>query len=278
VTNAFVLILLLLLLGYAAVCAYMYFYQEKIIFQPSRELTRTPADLHLEFNDLFLTASDGTKINAWYLPSAGNSDTAFTVLFFHGNAGNMSDCVETLKIFHSLQLNVLIIDYRGYGLSDGEPSEHGSYLDGEAAWAWLQRQGTKPQQIILAGRSLGGGVATELASRYPVRALILESTYTSMPAIAQDVYPFIPAFWLVRHKYNNLKKLQAIHCPILIIHSRDDDYIKIKHGHTLYRALKSDSLKQFAEIRGDHGSGYLQSSSLYTRALNKFISALQSAA
>ncbi len=271
-------ILSVLLLGYAAICAYMYFYQEKIIFQPRRELTRTPADLDLEFEDLFLTTADGVRINAWYLPAAGDAGSAPTLLFFHGNAGNMSDCLETLQIFHSLRLNVLIIDYRGYGLSEGEPSEHGSYLDGEAAWEWLRRRGTEPERIILAGRSLGGGIATELASRYPVRALILESTYTSMPAIAQDVYPFIPAAWLVRHKYNNLKKLQHIRCPILVIHSRDDDYIKIKHGRTLYRALKPGTMKQFAEIRGDHGSGYLQSAGLYTSALNKFLARLESAA
>ncbi len=265
-------IVLLLLSLYGMVCGYMYYYQEKMIFQGTREIKQTPTDFGLDYIDLTLTTSDKVKINAWYVPIANSK---LTVLFFHGNTGNMGDTAVTFKMFHQIGISCLMIDYRGYGNSSGEPSESGSYLDGDAAWHYLLDEiQLKPEQVVLVGRSLGGGVATELATRYECRALVLESTFTTMPAIAKDVHPFMPAFWLIKHEYNNLLKIHDIKCPVLIIHSKEDKYIDISHARKLYRSLKRTSKKKFIEMTGNHGEGYIQSGEIYTDALRDFIQTL----
>lgn len=265
--------LTILALIYLSLCGYMYFYQDQLMYFPKSTLTRTPQDGGLVFKDITLITEDQNRIHAWYIPAP---DAKWTALFLHGNAGNMSDRIETLQIFHGLKLNILMIDYRGYGKSTGQPSEQGTYQDGEAAWKYLtETRKLLPTQIILIGRSLGSGIATELAVRHPPRALVLESAFTSMPAIAQDVYPIVPAHWIVKHKYDNANKLHAVRCPILLIHSKDDEFISVKHSRKLFQIETPYAQKQLVEIRGSHGGGFLLSGADYTTPFTQFLNALR---
>jgi fermentation-respiration switch protein FrsA (DUF1100 family) len=191
------------------------------------------------------------------------------ILFFHGNAGNISHRLDTLEIFHTLGLSTFIIDYRGYGQSEGRPSEQGTYLDAEAAWRYLveQRQ-VPPERMIIFGRSLGGAVAAWLAQAHPPRALILESTFTSLPDMAATYLPFLPVRSLARFDYNTLARLPDIHCPVLVVHSPDDEVVPYSHGRQLFEAASEP--KEFLELRGGHNEGFLISDN-YQAGLEAFI-------
>jgi pimeloyl-ACP methyl ester carboxylesterase len=257
-------------IGYLSLLWYMYRFQTKFMFYPTRELARTPANIGLEYEDVLMKTDDNITIHGWYIPCKQASQT---VLFFHGNAGNLGDRIEMMLLLHQLNMNVLAIDYRGYGKSEGTPTEEGTYHDANCAWEYLiSSRGAKPQDIFILGRSLGGGVATELARLTKPAGLILESTFTSMPAIAQDVYPMVPARWVVHQKFDSMSKVAEIHCPVLIIHSVDDEYITIHHGRDLYKAFAENNHPDYSmvEIEGSHGDGFMVSGALYSDALHEF--------
>jgi len=259
---------------YVGMCAYFFAFQNKIIFKPSRSLDHTPAKHGIDYENLKLCCCNNEHINAWYAPCV-KFDDADTILFFHGNDGNMSDRMETLIIFKELGFNTLMIDYRGYGASQGFPSELNSYEDGEIALNYLIHTRKIPSdKIILFGRSLGGGIATELASTYTVKALVLESTYTSIPDAARDVYPWLPIRFLVKTYYDNLNKLKNIYCPLLVVHSEDDEYIPFKHGRKLYESHPKQSHNVFLKISGTHSNGFLTSGKLYINGLKNFFNSL----
>lgn len=255
-------------LVYLGLCAYYYVFQEQLIYLPEKVLSASPKDLGLAYKDLTLTTSDGVAINAWYVPSPR---ARATVLFSHGNAGNIGNRLETIRMMHSLGLNVLVYDYRGFGRSEGSPGEDGTYRDAEAAWDYLVKHAeTAPERIILWGRSLGGAVAIELATRKKAGALIVESTFTSLTAMANIVVPYLPGSLLVRHRYANSEKVPAITAPALFIHSPDDEMIPFAHGRELYEKTSSPQ-KTFVAISGTHNTGHLVSGVLYTEAVREFL-------
>ena len=189
--------------------------------------------------DVFMTAADGVTIHGWYFKSA-HASTKRTLLFFHGNAGNLSDRYSWSCSLTALPANILIVDYRGYGKSEGEPGEAGVYLDAEAAYRWLREdQELLPENIVVYGKSLGGGAACEVALRHPVAGLILQSTFTGIGDMAQKMFPFLPARWLVKSKFDNLGKVSRISAPKLIIHSRADDLIPYSMAERLYQNAES---------------------------------------
>ena len=238
---------------------------------PGRQLVATPKQAGLDYETVSLVTADGVKLHGWFVPA---QQARRTVLFFHGNAGNISHRLENLAIFHQLGLNTLIIDYRGYGLSEGRPSETGLYRDAEAALQYLQEtRGISAADIIVFGHSLGGAVAAWLAARHPLGALIIESSFTSIPAIAADLYPWLPARWLTRLHYDTLGNLQAVSSPVLIIHSPEDEIIPFHHGRRLFEVANPP--KQFLEIRGDHNSGFLQSRLRYKNGIANFLNLLE---
>jgi fermentation-respiration switch protein FrsA (DUF1100 family) len=176
-------------------------------------------------------------------------------MILHGNAGNMSHRLDYLVMFHRLGYATLIIDYRGYGQSSGSPSEEGTYRDAEAAWLWLTSRGIKPTEIVILGESLGGAVAAWLAARVTPRALVLVSTFTSLPDLGAQVYPFLPVRLLSRFSYDTLGALQRVEAPVLIAHSRDDEIISYSHGKALFAAAREP--KQLLEMRGGHNDGFI---------------------
>ena len=255
---------------YSSLLLYLYFIQDQILYMPdypSRRVTATPDQVGLDYQPVTLTAEDGVRLDGWFLP---HDDPRATLLFFHGNAGNISHRLHSLKLFHDLGLAVLIIDYRGYGRSEGEPSEAGTYRDADAAWRYLtETRNIPPAQVLLLGRSLGGAVAAYTASRHGALGLVLESTFSSAPEMAAWLYPWAPARRLTRFGYDTQSRLAGIRIPLLVVHSREDELIPYYQGEALYQAGRSP--KRFLAISGGHNDGLLLNTQRYTRALDEFI-------
>ena len=239
----------------------------QFVYQPSRVRSRTPTSAALKYEEVALETSDGLRLSAWYVPAERERGT---VLFCHGNAGNIAGRLESLKFFHGLGLSVLIFDYRGYGYSEGAPSEQGTYLDAEAAWDYLvKRRGAEEKRIVIFGRSLGGAVAARLAKEHVPAGLVLESTFTSMQDLIQDMVPALLGRLLCPYQYDTKTIVAELRCPKLIIHSPDDEVVTFSHGKDLFRAAAEP--KRFVRIRGAHNDGFLRSKVVYTKAWRDFL-------
>jgi hypothetical protein len=253
---------------YLGLCLILYVFQERYVYFPTRELAVTPAAYGLDYEELWLTTADGVHLHGWYVPAPA---TRGAILFLHGNGGNISHRLDTLKIFHDLGLAALIIDYRGYGASGGRPSEEGTYLDAQAAWRHLlEVKGYSQDRIVLFGRSLGGAVAAWLAARTRPAGLIVESTFTSVEDMGRHYYPFLPVRWLTRIHYPVLGYLRQVQSPVLIVHSPDDEIVPYNQGRRLYEAAPMP--KYFLELIGDHNHGFMLSGPRYVQGLEKFLS------
>ena len=255
---------------YGALCLILFLMQSKLLYYPdlpSRKLTASPVDIGLDYSPVTIKTSDGVTIHGWFVAAQPEKGT---LLFFHGNAGNISHRLDSIKIFHDLGLSTYIIDYRGYGQSQGVISEQGSYLDAEAAWDYLTQTRKIPaEQIIVFGRSLGAAIAAHIAANHLPGALILESAFTSVPDMAARLYPVLPVRLLSRLQYNTKKMLGSVSCPVLIIHSPDDEIIPFENGLQLYDSARQP--KELLRISGGHNEGFLVSSSRYSDGLSKFI-------
>ena len=215
-----------------------------------------------------LETEDGIVLSAWFIPA---EEGRGTVLFCHGNAGNISHRLESIRIFHDLGLSVLIFDYRGFGRSRGRISEEGTYLDAEAAWNYLvEDHHIDPLSIVLFGRSIGGAVAARLGVEHHTGALILESTFTSITDLGAQIYPFLPIRILSRFNYDTLSYLKQTVTPLLIIHSPDDEIIPFSHAKALYDGSRRP--KELLQIRGGHNDGFYISGMIYTGGIDRFLS------
>jgi fermentation-respiration switch protein FrsA (DUF1100 family) len=263
---------LLLILGtlYLLLMVYVFFTQSRMLYfpeLPSRKITTTPDLYALPYENVELVTEDGLKLHGWFIPV---NEPRATLLFFHGNAGNISHRMESLEIFHKLGLETLIFDYRGYGQSEGQPSENGTYLDAEAAWRFLtEKRRIPPRKILLFGRSLGAALASNLARDHQPMGLILESAFTSVPDLAATLYPFLPVRLLSRFRYNNRQNLQAITSPVLVAHSREDEIIPYEHGRQLFASAGEP--KAFLAMRGGHNDGFLVTGKDYIEGQHNFI-------
>ncbi|MCY2924553.1 MAG: alpha/beta hydrolase, partial [Planctomycetota bacterium] len=180
--------------------------ENAFVYLPTKVINRTPADEKVSYETVTITTSDALKLEAWYMPPA-KPDGA-VILHFHGNSGDLSNRVGLFEIFHPLGLGLLVIDYRGFGRSEGSPSEAGTALDAQAAWKYLtQTRGIAPSRIVIQGQSLGGGVAAELASRVKPAGLILEATFTSLTDAAADLFWFLPVRLMMRTWYPTRDRL-----------------------------------------------------------------------
>ena len=256
---------------YVVCCILIALLQAKLIYFPAREYKYTPADIGLAFEDLTLTTSDGEQIAAWYVPHA---EPSATVLFCHGNAGNIADRLAALKQWHTQGFAVLILDYRGYGRSTGSPGEQGTYLDAEAAWQYLTAERKlSPGQIVLYGRSLGGAVAIELASRHEPAALLVECTFTSMVDVGRSLYPLLPVSLILVHRYESVEKVPHIRCPKLFVHGTDDELVPVRLGQALFHAAAEP--KTYIETPGGHNeAGWDYDNDTLARTLAFLTSAL----
>lgn len=253
--------------AYGGLALLLFIFQSRLVFYPEvdREVAATPALAGLQYEDVHLETSDGINLHGWYIPAP---QTRGTVLFLHGNAGNISHRLDSIEMFHRLGYSTLIFDYRGYGNSSGVPTEQGTYRDAEAAWRYLTGQ-RHACRIILYGESLGGAVAAWLASRERPAALVIASGFTSVPDLGQQLYPYLPVRWLARIRYDMREYLRSVTAPVLIAHSPEDDIIPFEHGRALYAAANPP--KQFLELAGGHNDGFIFTREAWVRVLGDFL-------
>lgn len=200
--------------------------------------------------DLWFQAADGVQLNAWWFPSR---DARFATLFLHGNAGNVTHRADHAQAIKAAGSAVLVVDYRGYGKSKGRPSEHGLYLDGEAAYRQLLKLGYSPDRIIVQGESLGTAVATQIAARHECAAVILEAPLASLSKMAGTMVPFLGP--LLAHGFDTESRIRKIHVPVLIIHGDADEIVPFSQGQAVFAAANSP--KQFWRVHGAHHNDLL---------------------
>ena len=211
--------------------------EKRFIYHPSKYPNgdwEAPSRSRLAVEDVSLTASDGVKLHGWFVKTR---DARATLLYLHGNAGNVAQRWYWIRELSALPADVLAMDYRGYGRSEGEPSERGIYLDAEAAYRWLtETRGVPPSRLVIYGKSLGGAPACELATRLPCAGVILQSTFTSIPDMAGEIIPLFPAGWFVGTSFDNESKVAEIAAPKLIVHSRTDELVPYWMAERLHAA------------------------------------------
>lgn len=252
--------------GYAAMVLLLYLLQDRLLFFPTRDVFATPMQRSLRYEDVAIVTSDKIHLHGWWVPSPS---PRATILFLHGNGGNVAHTIEAIESFARIGFNVLSFDYRGYGRSDGAPDGDGLVEDAEAAWRYLTTaRGIDPANIIVVGRSLGGGLASLLAVRHHPAGLVLESTYSSIPDRAAEQFPFLPARHLVRVKYDNRRNLASVRCPVLIVHSKDDEIIPFHHATRLFDAAHES--RELVAIAHGHNDGFALSGGAYVDAIDRF--------
>jgi uncharacterized protein len=237
--------------------------ERMLIYFPSRQIEADPSAYGLEFEDVWLKTEDGIRIHGWHVP---NRTSGRTILVFHGNAGNISHRVSWIRLLHELPAAVLIIDYRGYGKSEGEPFEEGLYRDARAAWNWLDaRQASGlDQSLVLLGESLGGAVAVNLAARAPCAGLILQSTFSSAQDMSHLFFPLGLLRPLAGVRFDSLEGIKKVAAPKLVIHGNADEIVPFELGRKLFDAAPQP--KDFYEVPGAHhndlvviaGRGYFE--------------------
>ena len=262
-------LLLSIAIAYAFILLLVYLFQPRLVYFPQveRELSLTPRSAGLDYEDVNLVAADGVKLHAWWVPAREGRGA---VLLLHGNAGNISHRIGYATMFNRLGYSILLVDYRGYGKSGGYPGEEGTYRDAESAWQHLAVvRRIKPREIVIVGESLGGGVASWLALQHAPRALVLASTFTSVPDLGAQLYRWLPVRLLASIRYDNFDRISKVDAPVLIAHSSGDDVIPYTHGQALFAAAREP--KAFLELSGGHNDGFLYMREEWIAAVGAFL-------
>lgn len=240
---------------------------------PQRSLLPSPAHLGLRTQRIEISTEDGITLVGWVMPA--DDSTGSWLLICHGNAGNLSEFDRPVHYagLRELGLNLLAFDYRGYGESQGTPSEQGLYRDADAAYRYLRQDlAVPPERIIAFGHSLGSAVAVDLASRVPVGGLIVEGALTSAVERGQELYPYIPVRWIAASRFASIAKISRVTAPKLFLHARGDEVIPIAHGRRLYEAASPP--KTFVELEGGHGDAFDVDSAAYFGSIRRFLASL----
>ncbi len=277
------ILMLLAAIAYISGGAYLWLQQRRLIFYPKRAIATTPAKLNMEYKQVWLPvptssndnqSADSQQVYGWWIPNSQNP--APTILYLHGNGGNIGDRVDILRRFHQMGFAVFAIDYRGYGRSSGEfPSEKTVYEDAETAWKYLlQEQKIPPQKIAIYGHSLGGAIAIELAIRHPqMKGLIVEGSFTSIRDMIDDrnfIYQLFPVNWLLTQHFDSLGKVGQLQVPILYIHGEQDEVVPAHMSQTLYDATPQP--KQILKIASaDHINVPEIGGSTYDNKIRQFL-------
>ncbi|MDP2943209.1 MAG: alpha/beta hydrolase [Candidatus Omnitrophota bacterium] len=234
-----------------------------------KDVISNPASVGLPYEEVYFDTSDNKRLNGWYV---ANSKAKFTIIFCHGNAGNISHRLEKILIFYNLGLNIFIFDYRGYGKSIGVPSESGLYEDADAAYNYLSKERRiSKDRVILYGESIGGAVAIDLARKTDIGALITEETFTSIKDMSGIAYPFLPYF-IFSSRFDALSKIKNISYQKLIMHSIDYEIVPFRLGEKLFDAARPP--KKFLKLRGGHNTAFFESREEYISGIKTFVKAL----
>lgn len=249
-------------------------FEARLVFFPDYP-NRLEGDWHprtLQPEDVWITASDDTRLHAWWIP---NASARFTFLAFHGNASNIANRAPVYEFLRAMPANILALEYRGYGHSEGKPSEKGFYLDADAAYAYLvNTRHVDPRFLVSYGQSLGTAVATDLAARHTVGGVVLEAPFPSASRVASKVFWFLPGVsLLVRSQFDTKSKLKQITAPMLIVHCTQDPVLPFQFGEEVFNAARSP--KQFLRINGEcHEESSLIAPLQYQAALREFLATL----
>jgi hypothetical protein len=259
----------------------MVIFEESMIFFPEQDpsgfwdVEAVSSGTGTVVEECFFPTDDGERLHGWWCRpetsgAAASATTEMVMLWFHGNAGNLSQRAGLMLELAGIPAQVFIVDYRGYGRSSGRPNEKGLYRDARAAWRYLREDGgVDAERIVILGKSLGGAVAVDLAAEVDPAGLIVESSFTSIPEMAAHHYPFIPRC-LVRTKMDSLSKIGGVDCPILVIHSPADEVVPFVHGERLFEAASGDT--RFFEVPGaGHNELWLVGGPDYFGALREFL-------
>lgn len=241
-------------------------FEQAFLYFPENKFLSTPAEIGLDFQDQWMTTSSGRKIHGWFIP---HPQAQATLLFFHGNAGNISHRIDKLKIFYELQLSTFIIDYAGYGQSEGKPSEKNLYEDGRAAYQQtIEKLKIDPRRLFLYGESLGCAVAIELAQKLDVAGIILEGAFTSLRELSKKHMPLLVPF--AGSQYDNLEKISQLKVPILFTHSKQDEICPFKQALQLYEKTTAPKQSVWFET-GGHNDGFFVNRESYEKGLSQFL-------
>jgi uncharacterized protein len=265
----------IILLAYALILVLLMFFEERLVFIPAKYPAGDWQSTGMAVEDVEFASADGTRLHGWYFPhdSAKSDSPRCVVLIAHGNAGNLTNRVHLVDPLRRLGAAVMLFDYRGYGKSEGSPSETGVLADARAARAWLaNRADIAENQIVLFGESLGGGVAVDLAAEDGAAGLILLSTFTSLPDVAARVYPWVPVRWLMRTRLDSLSKINRFNGPVIQFHGDRDEIIPFELAQTLFAAI-ADPGKQFITLAG--GTHNTQPPREFNAALETFFDRLK---
>ena len=245
--------------------------EKRFVFFPTSVVEYTPEDVGLDYEEVFITTQDGLRLHAWHVP--GTSE--YTWLWFHGNGGNIGHRVSELALLHHrLGVNLLMFDYRGYGKSEGTPSEQGTYKDARAALRYLRDRAKTPmERIVYFGHSLGSAVAVELAVAEPPLGLILVSPFASLSDMSRLVFPLLPAGWLLRNRYNSLERIAKVHRPLLVLHGDQDETVPLSQANKLFDAANPPKRIQLMPGAG-HNDTFEAGGQAYWGALEQFVSEL----
>jgi uncharacterized protein len=240
---------------------------DSFVYYPDRNVSATPATIGLPFEALSIRVADNVTIAGWWVPS---ENARATLIFCHGNAGNISHRLDQLGLFHGIGLNVLLFDYRGYGGSEGSPSEEGTRLDADATWTYCtQIRGVAPGKIVIYGHSLGGAVAVRLAAEREAGCLIVDSSFTSVADVAARHVPGILARGLYGRMYDSRETIACVRCPVLVMHSPSDEVIPYEMGEELYARAREP--KRFFRMRGSHNHAFSETGAAWTDSILDFI-------
>jgi pimeloyl-ACP methyl ester carboxylesterase len=265
------------------------------LYIPSREFDFTPDVYGMPFEDVRIVTTDGVRLHGWYSDAAAPDTRVlaaedpplpkvtplkpgpqgpWVLVVFHGNAGNIGSRIQKLRIFRGMGLSALLFDYRGYGRSEGRPTEDGTYLDGAAAVEFLEKmKGVPRERMIYYGESLGCAVALQTALDKPPKALVLDSGFTSTVEMGKLLFPFLPVSLIARFRYDNIAKIPGLKAPLLVMHSPQDDIVPFSMGRRIFEAAPAALHKRFVETSGDHNEGFLDTPD-YGRSIRDFIASL----
>ena len=239
-------------LAYFIIILFVYFYQRNLLYHPS-ENNYLNDKITFNYEEIFIETDKKIKLKSWFIKK--DLDKFKTILIFHGNAGNLFNRVYKLNELNKLDVNILLISWRGFSGNKGKPTEKNLYHDAEEAIKWLNNQGVISKNIILYGESLGTGVATELGTSNAFGGIILESPFTSIANAAKIYYPYLPVNIILKDRYDSIGKIKNITIPILIMHGKKDNIVPQKMGLELYEKANQPKFSYFPE-NDDHMMEY----------------------
>ncbi|HTR02902.1 MAG TPA: alpha/beta fold hydrolase [Thermoanaerobaculia bacterium] len=259
----------ILLAAFVLLVAFLVLRQERLLYFPSRQLTSSPVDHGLEAADLAVVTDDAVRLYGWWIRGSGRR----VLLYFHGNAGNVSDRLARAKLLHDrLGLDVFLVDYRGYGRSEGSPSEDGLLRDARAIYRTAVEAGFRPEQIVVFGESLGAAVAIDLAARWACAGLVLETPFLSVREVARVHYPFVPS-WLVHDVFDNGSRIAEVGVPKLLFVAELDEVVPAAQGRRLFERARG--VRELYVIPGaHHNDTFVVGGDRYWKAWEKFLAAL----